>query len=82
MRRGLIRTIVLVAATVGIGSVIAALVRRPEGGKRARYVGNDRSRVFHSPSCRYAETGSGMVVFATRTEAVGAGFHPCKICDP
>jgi len=48
------------------------------------YVASKNSKVFHSPSCRFAGTISAknLVAYKTRDEAVNAGKRPCKTCKP
>jgi len=48
------------------------------------YVGNSNSFKFHSSSCTYvAKTKTeNKVYFLTRTDAVNAGYLPCKVCNP
>ena len=50
--------------------------------KAAAYVGNIRSHKFHRLSCRYASCPNCRAKFATRQEAIEAGFSPCGTCDP
>lgn len=52
-----------------------------EAAKTA-YVGNIKSKKFHRLSCRYADCTNCKAKFATREEAIEAGFDPCGICDP
>jgi methylphosphotriester-DNA--protein-cysteine methyltransferase len=46
------------------------------------YHGNVRSKIFHRAGCRYYNCGNCVAVFATRQEALQAGYRPCKICKP
>ncbi|MDQ0287606.1 micrococcal nuclease [Desulfofundulus luciae] len=48
------------------------------------YIGNARSRKFHRPDCEYGrQTAPGnRVRFATREEALDAGYEPCNACKP
>lgn len=48
------------------------------------YIGNRDDRTFHEPNCREAKklTTANEVYFATRDEAIDAGYRPCKICRP
>jgi hypothetical protein len=46
------------------------------------YVGNTNSKKFHDLKCRYADCTNCKVHFATRQEAVDAGFDPCGTCKP
>jgi hypothetical protein len=49
---------------------------------KANYVGNINSKKFHRLSCRYASCTNCKAKFATRQEAIDAGFDPCGTCDP
>ena len=44
--------------------------------------GNLKSKVFHAPGCRYYLCKACVVIFATREEALAAGYRPCKVCNP
>jgi hypothetical protein len=46
------------------------------------YVGNTNTHKFHRASCHYAGCTNCTSTFATREEAVAAGFRPCGICTP
>ena len=48
------------------------------------FVGNKAARVFHTPACKLGQKTKpeNRVTFATREEALKAGFTPCKICLP
>ncbi|WP_147821682.1 Ada metal-binding domain-containing protein [Salidesulfovibrio onnuriiensis] len=48
----------------------------------APFHGNRKSRIFHQSSCRYYNCKNCVVVFETRSDAIAAGFRPCKICRP
>ncbi len=49
-----------------------------------QYIGNLNTHKFHFASCRYvsAMNPANKVPFATRDEAVQAGYVPCKVCKP
>ncbi|MDI6789588.1 MAG: thermonuclease family protein [Thermodesulfobacteriota bacterium] len=53
-------------------------------GKEPFYIGNTRSRRFHSPSCHLGQkTGRrNKVVYRNRLEAFYDGLSPCKKCNP
>jgi len=59
----------------------AAPVRIPHSGETA-YVGNTNSYRFHVLSCSHATCPNCDAPFATREEAVAAGFRPCGTCKP
>jgi endonuclease YncB( thermonuclease family) len=46
------------------------------------YSGNVDSRKFHSAGCRYANCKNCTATFATRDQAIAAGYVPCKVCNP
>jgi hypothetical protein len=46
------------------------------------YAGNVETHKFHQRSCRYFTCRNCTAYFATREEALEAGFRPCAICDP
>jgi len=48
----------------------------------ASYVGNTNTHKFHRNTCRYAGCPNCTARFATREEAIAAGYRPCGICDP
>ncbi|MEW6327979.1 MAG: thermonuclease family protein [Thermodesulfobacteriota bacterium] len=53
-------------------------------GKEPFYIGNTRSRRFHSPSCHLGrKTGRrNKVIYRNRLEAFYDGLSPCKKCNP
>ncbi|MCF8032899.1 MAG: hypothetical protein K9K66_07795 [Desulfarculaceae bacterium] len=46
------------------------------------YAGNVKSKSFHQPGCRYYQGADCTTSFASRDEAVEAGYKPCKVCKP
>lgn len=46
------------------------------------YHGNQRSHVFHRPSCQHYNCPNCVVEFKSREEAIAAGYRPCKVCNP
>jgi len=50
----------------------------------AMYVGSVNSNIFHYPSCSSAKRikSYNLITFNSREEAIQAGYHPCKICNP
>lgn len=50
----------------------------------ATYIGNSNSMKFHNPDCSGVSRMSehNKVYFATRDEAVDAGYEPCGLCNP
>lgn len=49
---------------------------------RSEYHGNVSSKVFHSSKCKHFNCKNCTARFATRDEAIKAGFKPCSICKP
>lgn len=59
----------------------------PDGRQNATvseplYRGNVSSNIFHRKGCRYFRCKHCLQKFATREAAMGAGFRPCKVCNP
>jgi hypothetical protein len=48
----------------------------------ANYFGNTNTYKFHRKACRYAGCKNCTAKFASRDEAIAAGYRPCGICDP
>jgi hypothetical protein len=48
----------------------------------ANYAGNVSTHKFHRMTCRFASCKNCTVHFATRDEALAAGFRPGGCCDP
>jgi len=46
------------------------------------YHGNTRSMVFHQPACKHFNCKNCTAIFATREEAINAGYRPCGGCGP
>lgn len=46
------------------------------------WVGHQRSKTLHRPSCRYAPPPGLAVAFSDEAEAERAGFRRCKVCSP
>ncbi len=44
--------------------------------------GNQKSRIFHKPSCRYYNCSNCTAIFKSKEEALNSGYRPCKICRP
>ena len=44
--------------------------------------GNLKTRAFHQAKCRYYDRPDCTAVFASRQEALDAGYTPCKVCKP
>jgi hypothetical protein len=48
----------------------------------AQYSGNTNTHKFHRKGCRYYSCPNCTAKFATREEAIRAGYRPCGTCDP
>lgn len=44
--------------------------------------GNIKSKVFHRSSCQYFDCDNCTAIFRSKDQAIGAGFRPCKKCNP
>ena len=52
----------------------------PGDGENRSYVGNRKTRKFHSPDCTSLPRGTNRVEFDTYDTAVAAGYEPCRSC--
>lgn len=64
------------------GLAVEPLVQLAKSG--VRYFGSDTTRIFCFPTCRYGKRmmPQHRVLFASETQARGAGYRPCKVCRP
>ena len=46
------------------------------------YRGNTKTYKFHKQACRYFDCANCTAKFATREEAIAAGYRPCGTCEP
>lgn len=46
------------------------------------YIGNRNTKKFHLPTCSYLPDQANQVTFATREDAIAAGYDPCGHCHP
>ncbi|HEX6096322.1 MAG TPA: hypothetical protein VF432_08365 [Thermoanaerobaculia bacterium] len=70
-------------ATVATATVRSVTVEASKPSTpRPAYVGNTNKHKFHKTSCRYATCPNCTVRFATREEAIEAGFRPGGCCNP
>jgi hypothetical protein len=46
------------------------------------FKGNIRAKIFHRTECRYYDCKACTETFASRDEAVSAGYMPCIVCKP
>jgi endonuclease YncB( thermonuclease family) len=54
----------------------------PRKAAAGAYVGNERSRLFHSAGCKNAGCARCTARFATREAAIAAGYRPAGCCHP
>jgi methylphosphotriester-DNA--protein-cysteine methyltransferase len=55
---------------------------KDEANVTTAYVGNTRSHKFHRATCRFATCSNCTAKFATREEALKAGYVPGQCCSP
>jgi len=50
----------------------------------AEFWGSKQSNKYHIPSCRWAQKikPSNLVKFNSPSDAIKAGYIPCKVCTP
>ena len=46
------------------------------------YHGNVKSKVLHTPECRYYNCKNCTAIFNNKEEAIRLGYRPCKLCQP
>ena len=61
-----------------VGAVLAAIV--PRRRRQPVLIGNERSKVYHLPDCRFAPEEGDAVVFRDASAAEAAGYRPCRVC--
>lgn len=59
-----------------------AAAREARNAVAAPYLGNGKRQVFHAASCPSSLAKNCTIPFATRDEAIDAGFRPCQRCRP
>jgi hypothetical protein len=79
MRRSRTRWLVWAGLLV-MAAWVVGVARSPR--RRLPLRGHDGSRVFHDPSCRFYDSAGVTVEFASRAQAIAAGWKPCKLCRP
>lgn len=73
---------------VGLWSEDAERAPPAPGAKQSQsrptcaYVGNKNSKIFHRPSCATLPAPHNRAAFKDRDEAIGAGYVPCRNCNP
>jgi hypothetical protein len=75
----------LLAGTRGIGGSgeeVTSTQHEIATPSKFSYVGNTKTYKFHEMSCRYSDCKNCTAYFATRQEAIRAGYRPCGVCDP
>ena len=53
-----------------------------DSGAEVIYHGNSKSKVFHSPACRYYDCKNCTVEFRSREAVIKAGYRPGGSCKP
>lgn len=78
------RVTVTETRVVNAGMQQRQLVAAPamEEAATAAYSGNTHTYKFHRSSCTYAGCPNCTARFATRDEAIAAGYRPCGTCKP
>ncbi len=79
MRRHSVRLILVVLI---VGCLVAMAALSVHSRPTPAYIGNVRSCVFHKQTCRYLPTAKNRTYFNTRTQAIDAGYRPCRKCKP
>lgn len=76
--------LILLVLIVGLLVAMAALsISGHTAAKSApAYIGNLRSYVFHRPTCSYLPAEKNRTHLSSRTEAIEAGYRPCRKCRP
>ena len=75
---------VLFALTI-LGLLLGSFILIGDTGDTSSYfVGSKESNVYHYPWCRYVDRikPENLIYFDTPEEAIAAGYHPCKVCNP
>lgn len=60
----------------------ATPVNRSAAAPDGAYHGNVKTKKFHRQGCKYYGCSNCLAVFATRSEALAAGYSPCRVCRP
>lgn len=53
-----------------------------DGAAESAYIGNVRSKTFHTETCSNLPAEKNQIVFSSRDEAAAAGYKPCGNCKP
>ena len=70
------------AAGIAEAKTTSSAAKAKQAKTATKYSGNRKTHVFHRSSCRYYACKNCTVVFASRTNALKAGYKPCKVCKP
>ncbi|HEX6160179.1 MAG TPA: hypothetical protein VF111_08445 [Thermoanaerobaculia bacterium] len=63
-------------------TIVYAAASAPRAAPEVSYRGNTNTHKFHRKGCRYYSCPNCTAKFATREEAIKAGYRPCGTCDP
>lgn len=55
---------------------------RPDPYVSDSYIGNRSSHKFHRSTCSFLPNPENQVIFASASDALAAGYDPCKKCNP
>jgi methylphosphotriester-DNA--protein-cysteine methyltransferase len=61
---------------------MVAWLRRGGGADAVTYRASENARAFHRPGCRFYDSVGATIEFTRPTDAIAAGFTPCKVCKP
>jgi methylphosphotriester-DNA--protein-cysteine methyltransferase len=75
-------TLALTLSTLGLAAQTTIQAVQTPVPVAAGYVGNKEAKIYHLPGCKLVIKikPENKVVFATKEEAVQAGYAPDKIC--
>jgi hypothetical protein len=72
----------LILVALVIGCLVAMAALSVHSNSAPAYIGNVRSHVFHRQICRHLPTAKNRTYFDTRSQAIDAGYRPCRKCKP
>lgn len=73
-------TAVFALASNSLADVWQSLLTKPDA--TGEFIGNKSSKKFHRPTCGHLPAEKNRIPFATREDAIAAGYEPCKLCKP
>lgn len=78
----MMRAVRLTLVVLVIGYLVAMAALSVHSRPTPGYIGNVKSYVFHRQTCRHLPTIKNRTYFDTRTQAIDAGYRPCRKCKP